>query len=56
MGRELIGRGPLFLGTRDPGCLPADDKPVPARVALFIFDFWLRPNDDDDTNDMVEFG
>lgn len=32
------------------------ENPVPGRVALFIFDFWLRPNDDDDTIDMVEFG
>lgn len=26
MGRELIGRGPLFLGTRDPGCSLMDDS------------------------------
>lgn len=43
MGRELIGRGPLFLGTRDPGCLLIDDSvndtnmPWPAREALFIW-------------------
>lgn len=42
MGRELIGRGPLFLGTLDPGCsLAVDsvndiDTSVPGRVALLI--------------------
>lgn len=43
MGRQLIGRGPLFLGTLDAGCLLVDnpvndtDEHIPGRVALFAY-------------------